>query len=247
MSIKHAAELAALRCGAEANGDNNIESAEARLFWHFKTHRIDTIIDVGANDGGYGNLLRRGGYDGSILSFEPLDQEHARLKSSARGDDRWFVAPRMAHGSENGEVEIHVAGNSASSSILPMNRSHEDGAPESRYVGAQRVPLRRLDEIQHAAIDRSTHLFLKVDTQGFEMSVLAGAEMLMHRLSGVQLEHSLTELYDGQILSVEMIQWLREHGFCLWNVIPGFVDPSTGRPLQFDGIFFRATDRHTDN
>jgi len=242
MSIKHALKMSALRFGIEINRYNAVESAEARLFTLFKTHEIDTIIDVGANDGVFGQLLRRGGYADSILSFEPLEQEHARLAALAKGDDKWFIAPRMALGSETREVEIHVAGNSASSSILPMNQRHENAAPESRYIGVQRVPMHRLDEVSHAAIDRSRRLLLKIDTQGYEMSVLAGAERMLPKVCGVQLELSLAQLYDGQVLYLEMIQWLQARGFNLWSVIPGFVDPVTARMLQFDGVFFRSND-----
>jgi FkbM family methyltransferase len=241
MSIKHALKTAALRFGIEVNRYNAVESAEARLVALFRTHRIDTVIDVGANDGGYGKLLRRGGFDGTILSFEPLELEHARLARTAKGDDRWFIAPRVALGKESRDVEIHVAGNSASSSILPMNALHEAAAPESRYVGVQRVPMRRLDEVQHAAIDRGERVLLKIDTQGYEMPVLEGAEKLFPRIVGVQLELSLAQLYGEQVLYVEMIQWLRTRGFDLWNVIPGFVDPATARMLQFDGVFFCTT------
>ena len=61
-------------------------SSEARFFKVIETHRIDTVIDVGANDGGYGQLLRRGGYKGAIVSFEPLQEEHARLLAATKGD-----------------------------------------------------------------------------------------------------------------------------------------------------------------
>ncbi len=242
MSIKHTLKMSALRLGIEVNRYNPVESAEARLFGLIQTHRIDTIIDVGANDGGYGKLLRRGRFNGSIVSFEPLEHEHARLAMIAKGDEKWFIAPRMALGSENREVDIHVAGNSASSSILPMNRRHEEAAPESRYVGVQRVPMRRLDDVAHSAIEQGRRLMLKIDTQGFEMSVLAGAEKLLPRISGVQLELSMVPLYDGQILYLEMIQWMLARGFELWSVIPGFVDPKSARMLQFDGVFFRTDD-----
>ena len=240
MSLKHALKMSALRFGIEINRYNAVESAEARLFQLFETHHIDTIIDVGANDGGYGELLRRGGFAGSILSFEPLEHEHARLEAKAKNTDKWLVAPRMALGSENREVEIHVAGNSASSSILPMNQRHADAAPESKYVGVQRVQMRRLDEVAHPMIEHSKKLLLKIDTQGYEMSVLSGAEKLIPRIAGIQLELSLTQLYDGQVLYIEMIQWLQARGFDLWSVIPGFVDAATARMLQFDGVFFRT-------
>ena len=50
----------------------------------------------------------------------------------------------------------------------------------------------------------------------------------------------MTQLYDGQVLYLDMIQWLEHRGFELWGVIPGFVEHATGRLLQFDGVFFRS-------
>ena len=240
MSIKHALKMTALRLGIEINRYNAVESTEARLLALLNTHRIDTVIDVGANDGGYGRLLRRGGYDGTILSFEPLVQAHDALLAATESDAGWLVAPRMALGNANAEVDIHVAGNSASSSILPMHATHEQAAPESRYVGVQRVQVHRLDEVRHAALDTGRRLFLKVDTQGYEMKVLEGSDRLLDRVAGIQLELSVTPLYEGQVLYLSMIQWLQARGFELWNVIPGFVDPASARMLQFDGVFFRS-------
>ena len=74
------------------------------------------------------------------------------------------------------------------------------------------------------------------------MAVLEGAERLLPRLRGVQLELSLISLYDGQALYIDLIHWLRERGFELWNVIPAFVDRESGRLLQLDGVFFRDAD-----
>ncbi len=239
MSIKHSLKLAARQMGLDVNRYNAVESAEARLFALLKTHRIDTVIDVGANDGGYGSLLRRGGYDGTILSFEPLQEAHARLVATAQPDAQWHIHPRGALGSESGEVQIHVAGNSASSSILPMHETHAKAAPESRYVGVQTVRVQRLDDVRHEVIDRGNRILLKIDTQGYEMPVLRGAEQLLPRVAGVQLELSLTPLYEGQVLYLEMIQWMQARGFDLWNLIPGFIDPDSARMLQFDGLFFR--------
>ncbi|MFO1268710.1 MAG: FkbM family methyltransferase [Rubrivivax sp.] len=239
MTIKHNLKLAARRLGLDVSRYNAVESAEARLYALLKTQRIDTVLDVGANDGGYGSALRRGGFEGAILSFEPLEDAHARLAALAATDARWAVYARGALGAEDGTVRIHVAGNSASSSILPMHQTHEKAAPESRYIGVQEVPVRRLDGIRHDVIERAQRTLLKIDTQGYELPVLQGAERLLPRVTGVQLELSLTPLYEGQALYLEMIQWLDSRGFELWNLIPGFIDPATARMLQFDGLFFR--------
>ncbi len=242
MTILHSIKELALKAGVEVNWYNPAQSDTARLFRLFETHKIDTILDVGANDGGYVKMLRRGGYTGAVLSFEPLADAHARLMQAAEGDATWHVAPRMAIGSSIGEIEINIAGNSTSSSILPMQSLHESAAPQSRYVGSEMVPLNRLDSLVHPYIEQSKNLLLKIDTQGYEMPVLIGAEALLPRINGIQLELSLVPLYGGQVLYMEMINWLARNGFELWSLMPGFVDQASGRMLQMDGVFFR-TDR----
>lgn len=52
---------------------------------------------------------------------------------------------------------------------------------------------------------------------------------------------SLVPLYAGQPLLGEMLMLLRDLGFELHAMLPGFTDERTGRSLQMDGIFFRAT------
>jgi FkbM family methyltransferase len=240
MTIKHGLKNLAFRYGIEVKRYDPAVSPEARFFKLLESRGIDTVIDVGANEGQYGRLLRERGYKRTIVSFEPLRDEHERLLAAAEGDRQWFVAPRMALGDETKEIEINVAGNSWSSSILPMDERHELAAPQSRYVGVQRVPMRRLDDVQHPAIEAGQSILLKIDTQGFEMPVLQGAPHLLQTISGLQLELSLTQLYEGQVLYLDMIHWLRDRGFDLWNVIPGFVEPASGRLLQLDGVFFRS-------
>lgn len=240
MTILNSIKNLALKAGIEVNWYNPAQSDTARLFKLLDFHKIDTILDVGANDGGYGKRLRQGGYSGSILSFEPLSSAHAKLLHASRGDVKWEIAPRMAIGSSICEIEINIAGNSTSSSILSMQSLHETVAPQSRYVGTEKVPLNRLDAVAHPFIKQSKNLLLKIDTQGYELPVLEGAETLLKRVRGIQLEMSLVPLYEGQMLYKETIDWLEAKGFELWSVMPGFVDRASGHMLQMDGVFFRV-------
>lgn len=241
MTFLHLIKELALKAGVEVRWYNPAQSDIARLFKLLHTHKIDTILDVGANDGSYGKMLRTGGYSGKLLSFEPLPDAYARLMIAADGVSGWQVAPRMAVGAEDGQIEINIAGNSTSSSILPMRSLHESAAPQSRYVGTEKVPLRRLDGVVHPFITQAKNLLLKIDTQGYEMPVLEGALTLLPRIHGIQLEMSLVPLYEGQVLYNEMLDWLGNQGFELWSVMPGFVDQSSGRMLQMDGVFMRPS------
>ena len=214
-------------------------SADLRLVRMLRTNGIDLVLDVGANEGGYAITLREAGYGSRILSFEPLSTAHAKLVAAAARDESWIVAPRIALGDHDGQVTINVAGNSVSSSILPMTARHKAAAPESAYVGSEVIEVQRLDGMRHPFLEDAKTPFLKVDTQGYENQVLAGASTLLPRLRGVQLELSLHQLYGGQKLWREMIATLEGSGFELWALVPGFFDQRSGRMLQCDAIFFR--------
>ena len=207
---------------------------------NLSAHRVDLILDVGASDGLFGRLIREAGYRGRIVSFEPLTAARGLLEAEARDDPLWDVAPQMAIGAEDGDIELHIAGNSYSSSALPMLDAHARAAPGSAYVGSERVPMRRLDAAAADYLRADSVLFLKIDTQGYEDRVLQWAPVLLQKAVGLQLEMSLVPLYDGQQLYAEMDARLRALGFELWNLSPVFVDPASGRMLQVDATYFRS-------
>jgi FkbM family methyltransferase len=205
-----------------------------------RKHGINLIFDVGANSGQFGKSLREEGYWGRIVSFEPLSAAREQLVNASRNDPLWEVAPRAAIGSEDGEISINISANSVSSSVLGMLDNHVNAAPESRYVGSERVPLRRLDSLVAEYLRPDSVPLLKIDTQGYEDRILQGARESLPRVQGVQLELSIVPLYQGQKLFDEMLEQLKVSGFQLWAIWPAFTDPASGRLLQVDAIFFRG-------
>jgi FkbM family methyltransferase len=215
-------------------------SESAQLMKILSAHGINLVFDVGANAGHFGHYLRDAGYRGRIVSFEPLSTAWNELLNTSRKDPLWEVAPRAAIGSEEGELEIHVARNSVSSSILAMHAAHTDAAPESSYIGTERVPLRRLDSLASEYLHSDSVTLLKIDTQGYEDRVIDGADGIMDWIAGIQLELSLVPLYKGQRLFDDLTEWLKRLGFELWAMSPVLIDPQSGRLLQLDATFFRC-------
>jgi FkbM family methyltransferase len=200
---------------------------------------IDTVVDVGANTGQYAGLLRTGGFAGRIVSCEPQSGPYRKLAAAAARHSAW-EAVHTALGDHQGTVRLQIAGNSFSSSVLDMLPVHLDAAPESRYVGAEEVPLTTVDEVCRSRAVAPERCLLKIDVQGYERHVLAGAADALPRLAAVQIELSLASLYTGQPLMPEVVDQLSGHGLSLWALEPGFSDPRTGRMLQCDGVFVRG-------
>lgn len=200
---------------------------------------IAVVLDVGANRGQYGTLLRDAGYRKRIVSFEPLSEAFSQLERKARGDEQWECI-RVALGDSDGSATINVAKNGVSSSFLPMLERHARAAPESRYVSTEQVEVRQLDSLFHD-LARGGRVFLKIDTQGFERRVLAGAGLSLSAIEGLQLEVSLLPLYEGEMLLEEALSKVSELGYRLVAVQPGFTNQATGEMLQMDLVCFKGS------
>lgn len=203
-----------------------------------KHHNIKILLDVGGNTGQFAYYTRKAGYQNKIISFEPLSEAYALLTSFAKNDSQWDTV-NAAIGDEDGEIEINVSENLQSSSILDMMPEHVESAPESAYKGKETVAIHKLDSIIDKYSTNLEQTFLKIDTQGFEMNVLKGATNSLKSLKGLQLELSMVELYKGETLFNDMLNYIIEKGFTVYSLEPGFYDKTTGQLLQVDAIFYR--------
>ena len=201
--------------------------------------QVEWLLDIGANGGQFAQLMRRAGHQGRILSVEPVSDAYAALARAAAGDPRWVVE-RVAVGAAPGTQVIHVAGNSVSSSLLPMGERHLELSPESGYTRDEEVTVTTVEALvaQHG-IDPRTAM-LKADVQGLESAVLDGAGDGLGDFAMLLLELSLLELYEGQELLPELLTRLTGCGFELWTFFPAYIDKVNGRMWWADGLFVRA-------
>ena len=192
------------------------------------------VLDVGANAGQYASRLREQGYEGAILSFEPLQEAYDRLEAAAAKDPEWGTM-RIALAEHAGTASIHVSANSYSSSLLPITDRCVDAAPDAAYVGTELVDVTALDLLELPP----GIAMLKLDVQGSESSVLRGARETLRRVQVVEVELSLVPLYDGQDLAPAVCRMLRADGFAPLALDVAFADPATGEILCLDGLFSR--------
>ena len=220
--------------------DGFVEYANERFLEECRGFAIDVILDVGANTGQFAQGLRASGYHGHIISFEPLTDAYASLAAAAASDPLWDVAERCALGESDNWAEINIAGNSYSSSLLPMLDRHREAAPKSAYQGTEPCRVITLNSyIERTFSDPTTLFGLKIDTQGYEAHILAGLRRSHHRVKAIVCEMSLTPLYvDGPGMS-ELCRLLAELGYRCVALGPELEDRRTGELLQANGVFVK--------
>jgi FkbM family methyltransferase len=198
---------------------------------------IDVVLDVGANAGQYGEQLRELGFKGRLVSLEPVAEAFAELERRAAADGAWD-AVRVAASDADGEITLNITGDSRSSSVLARNERFADKAgwepKESRQVAA-----RRLDGLVGELLQPDERAYLKLDVQGYERTVIDGAGAALRRFEAIELELSVTPLYESQPSLSEMLPLLAEHGFRPVCLEPILLDDD-GLLMELDGLFARA-------
>lgn len=205
-----------------------------------RARRISTLVDVGANSGQFGQLARRVGYCGKIISFEPTPSILAELRASARAAPPWEVVD-LAVSDVDGEAELHVYENSQLNSLL-----HATSAGQSwgiRDSSAISVKTRRLDSIADERRLDPTRCFVKIDVQGHDLAVVKGAQNFLSTAAGIQLEIPTVGLYEGSSSFGVTIQAVFDLGFELVGIYAIHRDKAEGLvPIEFDGLFVRPSE-----
>ncbi|MBO9581299.1 MAG: FkbM family methyltransferase [Sphingobium sp.] len=210
-----------------------------RFISHFG---IDCVIDVGANAGQYARQLRKDvGFRGTILSFEPNPDVFAKLERTARGDSRWHVH-NLALSDVDGQVEFNIMAADQFSSIQKPGTNLEPiFASRNKVMQTVHVPCARLETLlpELAGARDARAILLKMDTQGHDAAVIAGAGGTLKQMVGIQSELAVRPLYEGATDWRMMIATLEAAGY-VPNAL--FANNKGHFPLlvEMDGLFVRG-------
>lgn len=216
--------------------------AKEHIAWMLRELEINCVLDVGGNVGQYGQLLREVGYQGRIVSFEPLPHIAERLRKAAAGDPDWRVV-ECALGEGEGEAEMTVVGGRGStSSLLPVSDFGKAWSPRLQGVREEQVPIRRLEDVFDDATAglESPRVYLKLDTQGFDLQVFRGAGARIQQVLGMQSEVSNVPIYDGMPRLPEQVAAYESEGFETTGMFPVTIDRKTLRVIEFDVVMIRT-------
>ena len=239
--IKDALKAAFEQMGYEITGSNSLTHMSQLRLRILEQNRINLMLDIGAGEGNYILRLRKSGFQGQVVSFEPMKSVFEELRRKVSADPKWSCH-NLGIGSEAGEALINVSANSVSSSLLPITGKQTSVVEETGYIATERITVETLDRLRGKLVQPADRVFLRLDVQGFEKQALLGAAETLPQVHVIESELSLAPLYEGQPLYREMIGYFENLGFDLMSLERGFFDYRTGQLLQMDGIFVRRAD-----
>ena len=212
----------------------------------FDRLKIGCVLDVGANRGQFRDFLRDSvGYTGRIVSFEPIADLATLLRERAAAKDpEWEVRP-CALGAAEEQRDLHVMrGRSYSSFFQPAEVAVKPRIAAKNVVErVERVMVRRLDDVVADGLPLGPGgIWLKVDTQGWDLEVLRGAARTLRAISGLQIELSVISIYQGMPDYLTVLGELRRLGFEIGALTPVNRDV-LGRVIEFDCALVAASER----
>lgn len=213
--------------------------AAEQVGWLLRATEVDLVLDVGANVGQYASALRRAGYAGRIVSFEPVAEPFAELARAAADDPLWEVR-HHALGAEDGTAEINTTPGTMSSmlSASDFGRDWSDRLGETR---TESIEIRRLDSVMDELTGgRASRAYLKLDTQGFDLEVFRGGGDALRQVVAMQSEVACLAIYDGMPRLQEQLTAYEAEGFETVGMYPVSRDPKSLRIIEFDLLMVRA-------
>lgn len=212
-----------------SNGDSPFTSIVRNL----EDSNVSNVIDVGANVGQFGLDIRRHGFKGQIVSYEPVNETFGLLTQTTRRHQPW-KAIQLGLGAAESERTINISGNDGlSSSLLEMGSLHLENFPDSATVSRQNISISTIDNQLVVLGLRPQEIMLKLDVQGFEAEVLKGASQSISKIPLCYLEVSITPLYEGEVLLLPILIELSKFGHEVIDVFRG-IKAKDGRLLQLD-------------
>ncbi len=217
----------------------DVHSLGEHLRHLFALREIDCVVDVGALHGDYGSFIRELGFQGQIVSFEPVPVNYSVLAHNCADDDAW-TAYGFALGSRNEVRALNVTRSADFSSFLERTGySAETFGAYSEVEERQTVEVRRLDDVLGECVPAgASRILLKIDTQGWDLEVIEGARGSLPRVVALQFEVSVNPIYHGMPDYLDALRTVAELGFVLSDLVP-IVRDQRHHVVEFDCVMVR--------
>jgi FkbM family methyltransferase len=184
-----------------------------------------TVIDVGAAEGNWSLDASKLWPNANFLMLEPLIERKIKLDQLCKQFNNFFYVQAGA-GSKIGELDFYVTSDLDGSGIA-------DNGTNSKKI---KIPITSLDtEIER--LNLKGPYLLKLDTHGFEVPILEGAENILKETSLVIIECYGLRIAPSSLLFWEMCQYMELKGFRLLEIVDVVLRENDYAFWQCDAFF----------
>lgn len=192
-------------CEIETNGELDFINKNRKDF--------EVVFDVGANIGEWTELTSKTVPESRIYSFEPSKQTFETLSRKTFGDK--VSLHNIGLGEKNETKDFFI---DEEDSTLNSVFSREISNENSKKTQIEKADFETLDSFcQKNGINNIS--FLKVDTEGNELSVLKGAAQYIKegRISAIQFEYGGTYI-DAHILLKDIFEFFENTNYTIFKM-----------------------------
>jgi FkbM family methyltransferase len=189
----------------------------------------ETIIDVGAFTGTWSQTAHEVFPDARFFLVDGNPENRERLATATRRFKQSDSQIALLGPEDRSEVMfyVHTSGSSVLRELTSFDRD------------VKRLPMRRLDDVA-AGFHCAGPCLLKLDVQGFELEVLRGARTTLENSEAIILEVSLLPYNEGAPLFGEVVAFMAEAGFVVYDFCGQHRRQSDHTLFQTDVVFVRA-------
>jgi FkbM family methyltransferase len=240
-SLKRAIQKAARVVGLHVGRYPPVDSLAYHLKTVLRELEIDCVLDVGAHEGEFAGFLRELDYTGEIISFEPVSASFATL-SKVRSSDKAWRGYNIALGAEDSQLEMNIYSGSVFNSFLkPVEDDTARFHDITQVVRVERVAVRRLESVldELLAARPNARIFLKMDTQGYDLQVVRGAGNRLSAIRALQTELAARATYQDMPTLPAALSELDGLGFEVTGIFPVARELDHLRVIEFDCVMCR--------
>jgi FkbM family methyltransferase len=200
---------------------------------HINKNKIN-LVDIGAHKGSFVKMIENRIGIASAILVEPIPACIEYLETEF--GESYTVINKLIADKTTDNVLFHIYDYAETSSILTIKDIEEHKGIEIGLNSTLNINSTTLDELYaNHLVDTQVDL-LKIDVQGAEHLVLAGAEQALKQTSFVWIEVSFKQLYDDSILFSDIYNIMIQSGFILIEISPGHRSGDK-ELLQADALF----------
>lgn len=176
------------------------------------------IVDVGASGGIHSRWSKATSHYNAVL-FEPDQREYEALKSTGSGKENLIILNSALSDSVR-QIDFNLCRKQQVSSVYLPNFSFLNKFPDP-----ERFEVIKTVKIQADTLDNQLQKnnvtevdFIKIDTEGYELSILKGASSSLENAIGLELEVEFVPLRENQPLFKDVDDFVRKAGFELFDI-----------------------------